>query len=99
MGLRHFMRAAEELQKMETEAEEKAKKEAEDRLNNPTQEELLKDIRDLLKAQQVAEIKVEDANTIAADLTDKRMFASATTDLNLNFLIYTIIAHKKLLCF
>ena len=46
-----------------------------------------------------AEIKVDDANTIAADLTDKRMFASATTDLNLNFLIYTIIAHKKLLCF
>ena len=30
-------------------AEEKAKKEAEDKLNNPTQEDLLKEIRDLLK--------------------------------------------------
>jgi len=33
-------------------AEEKAKKEAEDRLNNPTQEDLLKEIRDLLKAKK-----------------------------------------------
>ena len=44
-------RLAEEKSKLE--AEEKARKEAEDKLNNPTQEELLKDIRDLLKAQQI----------------------------------------------
>ena len=50
-------RLAEEKAKLE--AEEKAKKEAEERANNPTQEELLKDIRDLLKAQQVNNV-VED---------------------------------------
>lgn len=40
-------RLAEE--KVQLEAEEKAKKEAEDKLNNPTTEDLLKEIRDLLK--------------------------------------------------
>ena len=40
-------RLAEE--KAQLEAEEKAKKEAEDKLNNPTTEDLLKEIRDLLK--------------------------------------------------
>ena len=34
-------------------AEEKAAKEAEDRKNNPTQEELLKEIRDLLRAKNI----------------------------------------------
>jgi len=48
-------RLAEEKAKLE--AEEKARKEAEDKLNNPTQEELLKDIRDLLKAQQVKDVE------------------------------------------
>ena len=53
-------RLAEEKAKLE--AEEKARKEAEDKLNNPTQEELLKDIRDLLKAQQVEDFEsVKDA--------------------------------------
>lgn len=42
-------RLAEE--KAQKEAEEKAKKEEEDRINNPTQEQLLKEIRDLLKKQ------------------------------------------------
>lgn len=46
-------RLAEE--KAQLEAEEKARKEAEDRLNNPTQEDLLKEIRDLLR--QNAELK------------------------------------------
>ncbi|MFQ6752149.1 MAG: large conductance mechanosensitive channel protein MscL [Clostridia bacterium] len=46
-------RLAEE--KAQLEAEEKARKEAEDRLNNPTQEDLLKEIRDLLG--QNAELK------------------------------------------
>ena len=41
-------RIAEENARIEAEA--KAKKEAEDKLNNPTQEDLLKEIRDLLKA-------------------------------------------------
>lgn len=45
-------------EKAKLEAEEKARKEAEDRLNNPTQEDLLKDIRDLLK--QNSAIKVEE---------------------------------------
>ncbi len=40
-------RLAEE--KAQLEAEEQARKEAEDRLNNPTQEDLLKEIRDLLR--------------------------------------------------
>ena len=40
-------RLAEE--KAKQEAEEKARKEAEDRINNPTTEDLLKEIRDLLK--------------------------------------------------
>ena len=40
-------RIAEEKAKLEAEA--KAKKEAEDRINNPTEQELLKQIRDLLK--------------------------------------------------
>lgn len=43
-------RLAEEKAKLE--AEEKAAKEAEERRNNPTQEDLLKEIRDLLKEQQ-----------------------------------------------
>ena len=43
-------RLAEEKAKLE--AEEKAAKEAEERKNNPTQEDLLKEIRDLLKEQQ-----------------------------------------------
>ena len=47
-------------EKAKLEAEEKAKKEAEERLNNPTQEDLLKDIRDLLKAQQVSTTSNED---------------------------------------
>ena len=42
-------RLAEE--KAKQEAEEKAKKEEQDRINNPTQEQLLKEIRDLLKQQ------------------------------------------------
>ncbi len=50
-------RLAEEKAKLE--AEEKAKKEAEERLNNPTQEDLLKDIRDLLK-QQTSKTKAVD---------------------------------------
>ena len=37
-----------------------AKKEAEERLNNPTQEELLKDIRDLLKAQQIKDAEINN---------------------------------------
>ena len=49
-------RLAEEKAKLE--AEEKAQKEAEERLKNPTQEDLLKDIRDLLK--QNSAIKVEE---------------------------------------
>ena len=53
-------RLAEE--KARLEAEEKAQKEAEYKLNNPTQEDLLKDIRDLLKAQQ------ENANTSKKDV-------------------------------
>lgn len=36
-------------EKAKIEAEEKARKEAEDKLNNPTEQELLKQIRDLLK--------------------------------------------------
>ena len=51
-------RLAEEKAKLEV--EEKAQKEAEDKLNNPTQEELLKDIRDLLKAQQVNQVADEN---------------------------------------
>ncbi len=51
-------RLAEEKAKLE--AEEKARKDAEDKLNNPTQEELLKDIRDLLRAQQVSKVAEED---------------------------------------
>ncbi|MBR2969895.1 MAG: large conductance mechanosensitive channel protein MscL [Clostridia bacterium] len=47
------IRLAEE--KAQLEAEEKAKQEAEDRLNNPTQEDLLKEIRDLLREN--AELK------------------------------------------
>ncbi len=43
-------RALEEKAKIE--AEEKARKEEEERKNNPTQEELLKEIRDLLKQQK-----------------------------------------------
>ena len=43
-------RLAEEKAKLA--AEEKAAKEAEERKNNPTQEDLLKEIRDLLKEQQ-----------------------------------------------
>ncbi len=38
-------------EKLKLEAEEKAKKEAENRVNNPTDNELLKEIRDLLKAK------------------------------------------------
>ena len=45
-------RFAEEKAKLE--AEEKAKLEAEERLNNPTQEDLLKEIRDLLKVKQIS---------------------------------------------
>ncbi len=40
-------------EKAKLEAEEKAIKEAEERAKNPTQEELLKDIRDLLKEQSI----------------------------------------------
>lgn len=39
-------------EKAQREAEEKAKQEEEDKKNNPTQEELLKEIRDLLKEQK-----------------------------------------------
>lgn len=53
-------RLAEEKAKLE--AEEKAKKEAEERANNPTQEDLLKDIRDLLKAQQLNKIEENNEN-------------------------------------
>lgn len=42
-------------EKAKIEAEEKAKKEAEDRKNNPTQEDLLKEIRDLLKSNNKEE--------------------------------------------
>ena len=52
-------RLAEEKAKIE--AEEKAKIEAEERLKNPTQEDLLKDIRDLLKNQQAKQV-VDDNN-------------------------------------
>ena len=44
-------RAAEE-EKAKLEAEEKARKEEEERLNNPTEQELLKEIRDILKAKK-----------------------------------------------
>ena len=47
-------------EKAKLEAEEKAKKEAEDRLKNPTEIDLLKDIRTLLQTKQVAEIDSED---------------------------------------
>ena len=39
-------------EKAQREAEEKARQEAEDKKNNPTQEELLKEIRDLLREQK-----------------------------------------------
>lgn len=39
-------------QKAEQEAKEKAEKEAEDRRNNPTEQDLLKEIRDLLKEKK-----------------------------------------------
>lgn len=39
-------------EKAQREAEEKAKQEEEDKKNNPTQEELLKEIRDLLREQK-----------------------------------------------
>lgn len=42
-------------EKAKIEAEEKAKKEAEERKNNPTQEDLLKEIRDLLKSNNKEE--------------------------------------------
>ena len=51
-------RVAEEKAKLDAEA--KAKKEAEDRLKNPTEIDLLKDIRNLLQNQQTSEIKTED---------------------------------------
>jgi large conductance mechanosensitive channel len=51
-------RLAEEKAKLE--ADEKAQKEAEERLKNPTQEDLLKDIRDLLKSQQASTKSNED---------------------------------------
>ena len=51
-------RLAEEKAKLEE--EQKAQKEAEERLKNPTQEDLLKDIRDLLKAQQVSTESTEE---------------------------------------
>ncbi len=47
-------------EKAKLEADEKAKKEAEDRLNNPTEIDLLKDIRSLLQNQQGDKIKIED---------------------------------------
>lgn len=50
-------RVAEE--KAQAEAEEKARKEEEDRRNNPTQEQLLKDIRALLEKQVEASKKEE----------------------------------------
>lgn len=49
-------------EKAKLEAEEKARLEAENKLNNPTQEELLKDIRDLLKQNTVAKAKIETDN-------------------------------------
>lgn len=42
-------------EKAKIEAEEKAQKEAEERKNNPTQEDLLKEIRDLLKSNNKEE--------------------------------------------
>ena len=51
-------RMAEEKAKLD--AVEKAKKEAEERLKNPTEIDLLKDIRNLLQNQQATEIKAED---------------------------------------
>ena len=39
-------------EKAKLEADEKARKEAEDKLNNPTEQQLLKEIRDLLKENQ-----------------------------------------------
>lgn len=56
----HEEQKAKELAEAKALAEkEKAEKEAEERRNNPTQEDLLKEIRDLLKVE--AETKVEDA--------------------------------------
>ena len=42
---------------------EKAEKEAEERRNNPTQEDLLKEIRDLLKAETKVEAKAKKSKT------------------------------------
>lgn len=49
-------------EKEKIEAEAKAKADAENRLNNPTQEDLLKEIRDLLKAQAEGK-KTEEKTT------------------------------------
>ena len=50
---------AEAEEKAKLEAEEKARAEEEFKKNNPSQEELLKEIRDLLKAQSVKEETIE----------------------------------------
>lgn len=52
-------KAAAEAEKTRLEAEAKAAEEAEFKKNNPSQEELLKEIRDLLKAQSQKEEKAE----------------------------------------
>lgn len=54
----HEEQKAKELAEAKALAEkEKAEKEAEERKNNPTQEDLLKEIRDLLKAEAEAKVK------------------------------------------
>lgn len=54
----HEEQKAKELTEAKALAEkEKAEKEAEERKNNPTQEDLLKEIRDLLKAEAEAKVK------------------------------------------
>ena len=50
-----------EEEKAKQEAEEKAKKEEEDKLNNPTEQELLKQIRDLLKENKELKSGKKDA--------------------------------------
>ena len=59
-------------EKEKADAEAKAKADAENRLNNPTQEDLLKEIRDLLKAQTEGKKTEEKAEKTTAKKTTKK---------------------------
>ena len=59
-------------EKAKIEAEAKAKADAENRLNNPTQEDLLKEIRDLLKAQAEGKKTEEKAEKTTAKKSTKK---------------------------